>query len=165
MTYIPTKDKKAQYFSLLLIISGFAVMLVASFLPYRAVFQALSLVIVAGGIFLLVRYVLSDFRYIIDDREDGSADFIVFKKQGRNDIKVCHISLFNVEDIYKFADKKVKSDNRYAYNQNFTDERYVLLTREGEKLIEIIIEPNEKFLEEIKNRVGCGASGNNNLIM
>ncbi len=165
MIYAPKPDKKAKNLSLLFIITGFILMLLASYLPYRAVFQALAILIVSAGIFILVRHVLSEFRYIIDDRDDGNADFIVYKKQGRNDVKVCHISLCNVEDIYRYGDKKVKSDNRYAYNQNMTDEKYVLLTREGEKVIEIIVEPGKIFLEEIKKRAGVGRSENNNLIM
>ena len=165
MIYAPKQDKTAKRQSLLLIITGFVLMIFSSFLPYRVIYQALALITVAGGIFILVRYVLSEFRYIIDDRDDGNADFIVYKKQGKNDVKVCHISLYNVEDIYRYGDKKAKSDNRYAYNQNITDEKYVLLTHEGEKIIEIIIEPDKYFLEQIKKRAGGGMKSGNNLIM
>ncbi len=165
MIYAPKPDKKAKNLSLLFIITGFVLMLFASYIPYRAIFQAFAILIVSAGLFILVRYVLSEFRYIIDDRDDGNSDFIVYKKQGKNDVKVCHISLYNVEDIYRYGDKKVKSDNRYAYNQNMTDEKYVLLTKEGEKLIEIIIEPDKFFLQEIKKRAGVGRAEYNNLIM
>lgn len=165
MIYAPKQDKTARWQSLLFIITGFALMMFSSFVPYRAVYQVLALLTVVVGIFILVRYVLSEFRYIIDDRDDGNSDFIVYKKQGKNDVKVCHISLFNVEEIYRHGDKKVKSDNRYAYNQNITHEKYVLLTREGEKIIEIIIEPDKYFLEQIKKRAGSGMKADNNLIM
>ena len=156
MTYIPKREKKAQNMALLCIITGFVLTALSAWLPYSVVFQLISLAAVAAGVFLLQRYVLCEYRYIIDDREDGFSDLIVYKKQGRNDIKVCHISLLNVEDIYRHGEKTVESDSRYAYNQNPDTECYVLLVSEGGKNLEIIIESDAVFLAALRERIGGG---------
>lgn len=165
MIYVPEKQKTARYAAFLSIIAGFVIMTISYGISYQMFFQVVALTLVIIGVFLLVRYVLSEFRYIIDDRDDGTCDFLVFKKQGKNDVKVCHISLSSVEDVYRFGAKKVKSDTRFGYNQNITDDKYVLLVEDGSKRTEVIIEPDEIFLREIKKRIGGPVVGNTNFMM
>lgn len=156
MTYIPMPDGKAKKLAFLLIITGFLLMLFSSFLPYAAAFQAISFALIIAGVFLLQRYVLCEFRYIVDDRDDGSADLLVYRKQGRNDVKVCHVSLLNVTDIYKYGEKKDTKAARYAYNRNMTDDKYIVCVLDGERATEIILEPSDAFLAFVRERVGGG---------
>ncbi len=156
MTYIPKRDNKAKNLSLLSIITGFVLMLLSAVMPYSVVFQVLAFVLIIVGVFLLQRYVLCEYRYIIDDKDDGSADLIVYKNQGKNDVKMCHISLLNVTDICKFGEKAERGTARYAYNQNLTDNKYVIRTVDGERAIEVIIEPDEAFLSRLRERIGGG---------
>ncbi len=156
MIYQPTKDKKAKRLSLLFILTGIVLTALSSILPYRGIFQLIAVALVIIGVQLLVRYVLTDFLYRIEDREDGTSDFVVFKKQGKNDVKVCHVSLSNTLEVYRRTDKKPPCDTRFNYAQNLTDALTVLYHKDGEKRIEILIEPNEAFLNALMERVGNG---------
>lgn len=156
MTYIPKRDNKAKNLSLLSMVTGFVLMLLSAVMPYSVVFQVLAFILVIAGVFLLQRYVLCEYRYIINDKDDGSADFIVYKKQGKNDVKVCHVSLFNVTEIYKFGERADKNAARYDYSQNITDRKYVVAAVDGERNIEVIIECDEAFAARIGERTGGG---------
>lgn len=156
MTYIPKPDGTAKKLAFLFILTGFVLMLFSSVLPYAAVFQAISFALIIAGVFLLQRYVLCEFRYIVDDRDDGSADLLVYRKQGKNDVKVCHVSLLNVTDIYKFGEKKDTKAARYAYNRNMSDDKYVICVLDDERTTEIVLEVNDAFLTFIRERAGGG---------
>ena len=161
MTYIPKRDNKAKNLSLLSIVTGFVLMVLSAVMPQGVVFQMLAFVLIIAGVFLLQRYVLCEYRYIIDDKDDGSSDLIVYKKQGKNDVKVCHISLLGVEDIKKGREKSERSEKsaaRYAYNQNMTDDTVTLISVDGERRIEITIEPDEAFLTALYARIGGGSA-------
>lgn len=156
MTYIPKRNNKAKNLSLLSIITGFALMILSSAIPYSVVFQVLAFLFIIVGVFLLQRYVLCEYRYIISDKDDGSSDLVVYKRQGKNDVKVCHLSLLNVTDIYKYGERSEKGTARFAYNQNLTDNKYVICVVDGERGIEVMIEPDEAFLARLRERIGGG---------
>ncbi len=134
-------------------------MALSSILPYSAIFQIVAVILVGVGIQLLVRYVLSEFIYFIEDLENGSSELVIIKKQGSREVKVCHISLSSVVEIFPKGAKKVKSDNRFNYSQNLTDNARVMLTSDGNKTVEIIIEPDNAFLSALNKRVGLGELG------
>lgn len=160
MNYTPQKNKKAHRLSLLFVITGFVLMALSSILPYRALFQLISVVLIIAGVQLLVRFVLSDYRYIIDDRDNGTSDLIVCKKQGKNDVKVCHVTLSCIEDVYKRVkggnnnDRGSQIDRRYNYAQNLSADAYVVAFRDGEKRIEVILECDAAFVNAIRDRIG-----------
>ena len=152
MIYTPKKSKKSQYLSVLFIVSGFAAMALSAILPSPGVVQSVSMVLIIAGIQMLVRFSLTDYRYIIDDKDDGSADLIVCKRQGKKDVKVCHVSLSCVTDICKRSEKHQKADARYNYMQNPAGEEISLTFLDGERTCEIIIECDEDFVSAIKSR-------------
>jgi len=156
MTYIPKKDKKASNLSLALILAGIVIAAVSQFFPYRSLIQLAAIVPIVIGIQLLVRFSLSDLRYIIDDREDGNSDLIIYKKQGKREAKVCHISISNLIEAFPRGMKKVDSNNRFNYCQNMTDRIWVLWFRDGEKSLEVLLQPDEAFLEALKSRAADG---------
>ncbi len=156
MVYCPQKEKKAQRLSFISVLSGLLLMGVSSFLEYKVIFQFVSAALVVTGIQLLVRFVLSDFRYIIDDRDDGSAELIIYKKQGRRDELVCRISLSSVTELYEYGAKKSNANSRYNYTQNLFAKGYSLIFADGDKNTEIIIEPDTSFINAINERIGVG---------
>ena len=156
MIYLPKKEKKAQRLSFVCILSGILLMGVSTLLEYKVIFQFISAALVVTGIQLLVRFVLSDYRYIIDDRDDGSAELFIYKKQGRRDELVCRISLSSVTEFYESGKKKPAVGARYNYTQNLFAKGYSLIFADGEKNTEIIIEPDTAFINAINARIGVG---------
>jgi hypothetical protein len=150
---------RAKHLSLLFTITGFVLAMISEIFPYKSIFQLVALGLIVVGVQLLVRYVLTDFRYIIDDKDDGTADLIIFKRQGKREAKVCHVGMANVTDIFKKGEKKLPSDNRFNYCRNLTDEAWVILMRDGEKTTELYIEPDAAFLGALRERAGIGESG------
>ena len=156
MICVPKKEKKAQHLSFISILGGILLMGVSSVLGYKVVFQLIAAALIVTGIQLLVRFVLSDFRYIIDDRDDGSAELFIYKKQGRRDELVCRISLSRVTEFYERGTKKHDANMRYNYTQNLFAKGYSLIFADGDKNTEIIIEPDTSFINAINARIGVG---------
>ncbi len=156
MVCIPQKEKKAQRLSFLFILSGILLMGISTVLLYRVVFQLISAILVVTGIQLLVRFVLSDYRYIIDDRDDGTAELFVYRKQGKRDILVCRISLSAVVENFTRGTKKADAKARYNYTQNLGAVGHSLVFDDGGKCVEIIIEPDAEFIDAINARIGIG---------
>ncbi len=152
MIYTPKKSRKSQYLSILFIVSGFAAMALSAILKSPGTVQIMSMVLIVTGVQMLVRFSLTDFRYIIDDKDDGSSDLIVCRRQGKKDVKVCHVSLSCVTDICKRSKKHHGADARYNYMQNPAGEEISLTFLDGEKTCEIIIECDESFVSAIKSR-------------
>lgn len=152
MIYMPKKSKKSQYLSILFIASGFAAMGLSAIIKSSGTVQIMAMVLIVTGIQLLVRFSLTDYRYIIDDKDDGSSDLIVCKRQGKKDVKVCHVSLSCVTDICRRSAKHPKADARYNYMQNPAGEEISITFLDKEKTCEIIIECDESFVSAIKSR-------------
>lgn len=159
MTYIPRKNKKAQNISLALILVGVTVFALSGYVMYAAILQVVGVAAIVTGLQMLVRYVLTDHVYIIDDREDGCSDFVVIKRQGKREIKVCHISVFAIEDVCKRSERTVKSAKRYNYVQNLGAKPYAIMFRDGETLNEVLIEADDSFVSVMRERMGGDGSG------
>lgn len=156
MNYSPKQTPKARRLALLFLLTGLVLMMLAGVLPYGSVIQIVGLALIVVGIQLTVRWVLPEFRYLLNDRDDGASELIIFKKTGKNEIKVAHVSLSAIVEIFKYKEKKADSDNRYNYCRNLTDDAHVLLMRDGEKTVEIIFEPDGEFLRAVRDRMGVG---------
>lgn len=159
MNFIPTKNKKASNLSFGFIITGIILAAVSGFLVYSWLFQLIGVLISVAGIQILVRFVLTDFKYCIDDLDDGNSDFIVFKKEGRRDLKVCHISLSTAEKVIGSDKKEMTVSKRYNYVQNIGSPSASIIFLDGDSYIEVIIEYDERFISELKKRIGVGDGG------
>ncbi len=156
MVCIPKKEKKAQWLSFSCILSGILLMGISSVIEYRVIFQLIAVILVVAGIQLLVRFVLSDYRYIIDDRDDGTAELFVYQKQGKRDVLVCRISLSSVVEMFTRGTKKAEVKARYNYTQNLGAVGHSLVFDDGDKCVEVIIEPDAEFINAINARIGVG---------
>ncbi len=162
MRYVKEKNNKARNISAVLIVLSLAVFLLSNFAAYPALFQLLSLLTAVVGIQILVRYVLCRHVYIIDDRENGTSDLIVIKKQGRREEKVCHLSLSCVTHVFLGDNKKtgdIKIHRSYNYAENIFPSIITLLYMDGDKTIAVKLEADEHFLDAIKQRMGGDADG------
>ncbi len=172
MTYQPIKNGKARRTSFIWLLCGILVTMASGALPYAGLFQLAGIVCVVVGTAFLVRYVLSDFVYQIDDRDDGASDFLVYKKQGQREMKVCHIDLAKAVDILPRADMKAyaaehgRTKQRFSYTQNpGRAAEQVLLFQDGGEVVEVIFEPDAAFLAEVKKRIGSGGGSGLGFIM
>ena len=156
MVCIPKKEKKTERLSFSCILSGILSMGISSIFDYRVIFQIISVALIVAGIQLLVRFVLSDYRYLIDDRDDGTAELFVYRKQGKRDVLVCRMSLSAVVEMFAFGTKKAEVKARYNYTQNFGAVGYSLIFDDGDKCVEVIIEPDAEFINAINARIGIG---------
>lgn len=156
MIYAPGKKKDAGNMSLLFLITGLALSLISAFLRMTSVIQICAFALIIAGIQLAVRYVLCDYRYIIDDHDDGTADLVVCKRQGKNDVKVCHVSLSCVTDVFKSGEPDIKGTVRYNYTQNLRAESYSVIYGDGEKRVCVMLECSAEFAEALKCRIGIG---------
>ncbi len=131
-------------------------MLFSGFLEYAWIFQLISASVIVAGIQLLVRFVLSDYKYCLEDLDDGSSDLIIYKAQGSKKIKVCHMSLSNAQKIIRQGDRASDVSKRYNYVQNIGCQSYSILFLDGDLWIEVIIEADSPFISEIERRIGTG---------
>ena len=160
MRYTPMKNQKGKIISLVLLIFGATVFGLSVLVEYSAVFQMIALGLIVGGIQILIRFVLCEHIYIIEDRDDGTSDFIVIKKQGSRETKVCHLSLSSVDNIYRRGEKQIKSDLRYNYSQNIGAVAYGMIYTDGNKTVEVIIEADERFAGALRERMGGDGTEN-----
>lgn len=164
MEYTVPKNKKALFFSFDFMLLGIILAMISKKFPYSWLFQLLGIASIVLSIQLLVRFVLSDYRYSITDLDDGSSDFVIYKTQGKRTVKVCHMSLSLVEGIYKSGEKKPQVKSRYNYVQNINAKSVSIVFVDGEELVEVIIESDERLLKEITKRIGLG-NGTTNFAM
>lgn len=159
MIYVPEKDGKAKKLAFGFMLIGISLFCVGSTMSLKWIPQVVGLVMIVTGLQFLTRFVMSDFRYIIEDSDDGGADLLVFKKQGRSDVKVCHVSLFYVTDVYRHSEKKQKCDKVYSYVQNSGVDGWSVIYEDGDRLCEVIIEADEVFVDAIRQRIGKDGDG------
>lgn len=163
MTYCPSDNGKARKISFIFMVVAILLWMTTSIeYRFRALVQIVSIVLIVIGLQLLTRYGLSMFRYVLERDDNGGTDFMIFKKQGSRDAKVCHVALSKVEALFKltddpkFEEKYGKTANRFNYCQNIgKDCQWVMLFRDGESLIEVRFEPDEKMVGAIKARIGA----------
>ncbi len=154
MTIKPAKNNFARRCSFIMLLSGIMLFALSSFLSTgKAAVQICSLAIVVAGIEILVRYWLSDFRYILDIG-DETADFIVMRSKNKQEIKVCHIAAgkityFGKRSSFNNSTDKPKTSKRFNYCQNLKSEQYIIIYSDGDSSIEILFEPDEAFAAKL----------------
>lgn len=162
MTYKPSQTTTARSRAFVFMAAGVFLWLLSSLkLPVvSALLQLAALAMAVVGLQYLIRFSLSEYRYVIDDLDDGSSELLIFRKQGSRDIKVAHIELSKVKAVVRLADSPdIKSKygattNRFNYCQNPGKAgQWVILYRDGEDFIELRFEPDDAFAAELRKRI------------
>ncbi|MCI8388302.1 MAG: hypothetical protein HFE63_07565 [Clostridiales bacterium] len=173
MTYKPQQNNRSKNTAFVLLIGAVVVWAISSFVSVGGAFiQLAAIVIAVVGIQIFVRYSLSEFRYILEDDDDGDTSLLIYKRQGAREMKVCHVSLGKTVAVFKlnsmpdFQKKYGTTSNRFNYCQNMgKDNMYVLIFRDGEKLIEVRFEPDEAFAAEMQKRMAVGEDDGRGFVM
>ncbi len=168
MTHKPTKQPAPRRISMLLILAGLLFMLFSfSGISYAGLVQIAALALLVAGLQLLNRWVLTDFIYEIEDRDDGLSDLRVYRVQGQKSVKVCDIALSRVTELLpldsdEYTAARGKIGPRCDYRQNASS-GFALLYEDGgmpgngsgEKATEIRIEPDARFLAALRERIAA----------
>lgn len=156
MTYIPTPKASIRRIAFSLIIVGILMWMASSIvIDAKWLFQLAAIVMVGFGIFVTVRYVLPEYKYIIDD-ESGA--FLIIRTMGKNEIKVCHLSFDQITAVTVDHDGNQKYSARYNYCRNPGKGSYIIF-RDGDNSALITFEPDGKFAEELSKRIGNKGDG------
>ncbi len=155
MVYTIAKNNKALHISTVFLALGVISFIISTqfpFVPY--LFQLAAIILLTFGIQILQRYHLSDFKYVIDDKDDGHSFFNVIKIQGKKETMICSIDLcrcvyFGIPDNYK-----EKTVNSFDYRQNIGAKDYcVIIYNDFSGLVTVKVEANAAFAKELDTRI------------
>ncbi len=162
MIFYPKKQpKNATLITLATIISAALLYFLGDIgIGYRAVFQISALFLLAVGIMIMSRYILTDYKYIITDKNEfGERYFIIVKVNGKRDFEMAK---FDISEIYaykrghsvkNFESENGKVDKIFNYLTNFrsSNEMHIAITFNEKKILFRIDaeEELEKQLEAI----------------
>lgn len=163
MIYQPKKDtKKASVTTVLLFAAGGTMYFIGEFVSsFRMFFQFSALALIAAGMYLMARYLLTDHRYVISDveKKDGEITFAVIKVTGNRENVMAK---FDLADVYAFEQMDLKEFEKkhgtvnkvYNYCQNYRPENpYRMgINFNGMKIV-FVIEADETLASEIRARL------------
>ncbi len=144
-------QKNANVIIVAIVIFALAFMWIADMLalqfgiPYRSLYQLFAIAIAAIGAYILVRSVLSEYEYVVDEDE-----LRVNFKLGIKEEKIVSVRLSDIEAIYK-KDKiedKISCTEKYNAKKSLvTDNEYVCFFTREEKKCKLMFEPSDKMIE------------------
>ena len=97
---------------------------------------------------MLSKFYLSEYTYILTDDE-----FVIYKKTGSKNVKVCHLDLFSVKAIYTDKEWKKEKNNRqitsvYNYNASIRPDKFSTIVFDMGTCFEaVLFEPSEEMKE------------------
>ena len=163
MMYIPTKKpKKAAYTAASCFVIATALYTAGEFVKIAKMpFQLGALIVLAYGIMLVARYLLTDYKYVITDaqRADTEPSFTIVKISGKREVAV---ATFDIVSIYKcvrckntssFEKENGKVDKVFNYCTNYrAEDRYAVAIEFNGMKVLIFIEADIIFEREIEVR-------------
>lgn len=150
MNYSPKQELKNIYFmSLCFMIPGAIFFMMAAASSYAVVMQAVGLLLCSFGIFIMYRYALTSFHYIIEDGE-----LTVHKITGKRINAVARVALSECETLVKIEKDTLKGrkyrGGKYTYTVNPAPKsKYLLAFRDGEDETALILECETEFAAAI----------------
>ena len=162
--YFPKEPKKQEMMILAgLLGSGFFLYGFSRIpdLPFPALLQLFSVILMVGAVIVLTRYLLRDFCYRIEPREESDIpDFTVTEYCGKRISVVCRISLNDITEVRPMTVKEArnlakgqKSRRVYDYTCRINPENLYLLTvSAGEDTFDIRIIADKALTEFLLRR-------------
>ncbi len=161
MTCKPIKNEKVRTKAFFITAGGVLIWMLSGLgLPGAAAIQLVSIVVLVIGLQYLTRFALSDYSYTIDDLDDGTSELHIYKTQGRRTSRVALVELSSVTDFFPrelnpdYRKSRPEIKNRFNYCQNPSKSvQWILLFNDGERVLEVIFEPDEPFRRELFRRI------------
>lgn len=154
MRYMPPKNNKSNLLSTVLLIGGIIVFGFSFAIKPPLVFQLAGTILFVLSIQIMLKYILSDYVYIIDDTDSGEAVFNVIRAQGNRKITECSAELSKCRFVSDVDISAYSVKNVFNYKQNvFCDKCTELLYIDGDESSKIVIEADEAFIAELRKRI------------
>ena len=150
MNYSPKQDLKRIYFiSLCFMIPGITLFMMSAASSFTVVMQSVGLLLCSLGIFVMYRYALTSFHYIIEDGE-----LTVHKITGKRINAVARVALSECDTLIKIEKDTLKGKKypggRYVYTVSPAPKsRYLLVFSDGEEDAALILECEPEFASAI----------------
>lgn len=120
-------------------------------LPYRSLFQLAILVLMAVGVYILIRNIISEYEYAIVDNE-----IIITSKLGDNERLVAKLCLEQIKFVAFHSAPEAKhtqADGKYNARKSLVSTNtYVCFFEDDGKIYKLSFEPSEKLLKILKER-------------
>ncbi|MBE6571789.1 MAG: hypothetical protein E7656_06045 [Ruminococcaceae bacterium] len=147
------KGKKLIYTPLFLLIAAMLLFPASSVAgKYAAIVQLFAMCVAAYSLFILIKYVLSDYLYTIED-----GHFTVHKINGKKSVCVADIELSDISGNLRTKEEYRKEDvarKLYKFIKNPDDERLrYIVCNFGTEECAILFEPDEYFEKQMMSLV------------
>ena len=163
-TYTPPQDKRTSgAVSITLLIVGFIALAVGELHGPRMICQLICAVMLVGGIYIMSKYALTSYRYILSPLDDlhNTNDLVVEQIQGSRRKVVCSLELSNtVAFVPKTASISELSKTHGHISRSFSycpsllsDERYVYIFEFNGEQHAVILQCGEDFVREFRARI------------
>jgi len=124
---------------------------------FKPIISSLSLISLVVSVYLIVRYELTTFTYVIRAR-DSDFDFFVNKAVGRRGNYICYYYASDIVKIVKYskeAKEQLKAEfPRYGYysfcNNFMNDDKYIVVFKNVDYYDFIVIEMDDSFKKYIE---------------
>lgn len=143
---------------------------VSGFLPYPALYQILTVLLLTVAVLVIVRYLLRDYVYYIrEDDNGGASELTVVEWMGKKQTVVCRVSLDEVENVFPrtvFAQSGMRRGNEiYRYvSELFPENGFFVEVLSGEKqffveicadrtLVDLISSYKRKDLSDLRDSI------------
>lgn len=150
-------NNKARDLSLILFICGILIMYFSSLpmIPFPAIFQILSILLLSFSLMLIGRFLLKSYIYSIIGNDDGTYDLTVTEIKKKSRITVCRVAILGIEEIIplsketrKLVKKKKKGRKSFDYRVDlFPNNSHCILCEECGEEFAIIISEDEKLIK------------------
>ena len=145
------KTLRILYISLF-IVGGVFMMLQPADNTRRTVYICVSLVLLVTALYLLMRYELTTYTYILNEGEHGY-DFFVDKAVGKRGAYVCSYRVLDILEIIPYeknSKEKLKAKNReigfFDYTHNlFKKEKKIIIFKNSVDSDAIVVEMSPEF--------------------
>ncbi len=125
----------------------------------RTAFVCISLIALTAGIYLMIRYELTTYTYILNAKE-SDFDFFVDKSTGKRGNYVCYYKISDVASFLPYEKetkdelvKKYTNISFYTYTNNASCKTNVLVFGNHGHYDAVIIERDEAYDEYLKNAI------------
>lgn len=146
MNYSPKQELKKTYFlSLCFMIPGAVFFMMSATASFTVIMQSVGLILCSLGLFIMYRYALTSFHYLIENGE-----LTVHKISGKRINAAARLALSECESLIRIEKDTLKgkkfSGGKYRYTVNYAPASAYLLTfRDGEGQTAIILECEQSF--------------------
>ena len=140
--YVKKDIRKCVRLCTVFFFTGFLLFFIAQsgLLGFVWAFQIAGVSTLTAGIYLTVRYILTDYAVSVCDRTEYDLDLVVSEIRNKRKIVVCRISAAGIYEVRKVdrGEKKEKNalKNSFDYRNEFLPDRYIdiLAEESGEKI-------------------------------